>query len=133
MNSVAFIRPAWSPASIAVMVLGFVIWWPLGLAMLAYILWGEKFGPQIEQGLRQARSGFSGCRAKNGFAATGFARTGNAAFDEYRERELARLDEERRKLDEERKEFETFVLNLRKAKDMEEFVRFMAERRKTVD
>ena len=132
MNSVAFIRPGWSPLSIAAMVLGFVIWWPLGLAMLAYILWGEKFGPQIEQGVRQARSGFTGCRARHGFSG-GFAKTGNAAFDEYRERELARLDEERRRLDEERAEFEAFVQNLRKAKDMEEFERFKAERNKTVD
>lgn len=133
MNSIAFIRPTWSPASIALMVLGFVIWWPLGLAMLAYILWGEKFGPQVEQGLRQARSSFSGCCARKGFAANGFAKTGNAAFDDYRDKELARLDEERRRLDEERSEFEAFVHNLRKAKDMEEFEHFKAERRKTVD
>ena len=43
MNA-TFIKPQWSPLTIALMVLGFVIFWPLGLAMLAYILWGEMFG-----------------------------------------------------------------------------------------
>ena len=39
MNT-AIIKPQWGPLTIALMVLGFVVWWPLGLAMLAYILWG---------------------------------------------------------------------------------------------
>ena len=42
MNQSALIRPDWTPATIALMVLGFVIFWPLGLAMLAYILFGER-------------------------------------------------------------------------------------------
>lgn len=37
------IKPAWTPATIGLMVLGFVVFWPLGLAMLAYILWGDRF------------------------------------------------------------------------------------------
>lgn len=38
MNQSALIRPDWTPATIALMVLGFIVFWPLGLAMLAYIL-----------------------------------------------------------------------------------------------
>ena len=57
------------------------------------------------------------------------ARSGNSAFDDYRERELRRLDEERRKLDEERRQFEAFVHNLQRARDQEEFDRFMRDRR----
>ncbi|MEP5513846.1 MAG: DUF2852 domain-containing protein, partial [Bauldia litoralis] len=56
------------------------------------------------------------------------ARTGNAAFDEYRTQELKRLEEERRKLEEERREFESFMHNLRRARDQEEFDRFMHDR-----
>ena len=37
MNT-TFIKPQWGPLTIALMVLGFVVFWPLGLAMLAYIL-----------------------------------------------------------------------------------------------
>lgn len=33
------LRPAWTPLTILLMVLGFIMFWPLGLAMLAYILW----------------------------------------------------------------------------------------------
>ena len=56
-------------------------------------------------------------------------RTGNAAFDEWRTAELARLDEERRKLDEAQREFAEYSDAIRRAKDREEFERFMAERR----
>ena len=45
----AIIKPEWSPVTIALMVLGFIIFWPLGLAMLAYILWGEYFGGSSEK------------------------------------------------------------------------------------
>ena len=55
--------------------------------------------------------------------------TGNAAFDEWRTVELARLDEERRKLDDAQREFAEYVDAIRRAKDREEFERFMAERR----
>ena len=42
MNQSALIRPDWTPATIALMVLGFVVFWPLGLAMLAYIIFGDR-------------------------------------------------------------------------------------------
>ena len=38
----ALIRPAWTPVTIAMMIIGFMIFWPLGLAMLAYILFGDR-------------------------------------------------------------------------------------------
>lgn len=62
-----------------------------------------------------------------GFAAN-TSSTGNAAFDEWRDAELARLDEERRKLEESARDFSDYVDNLRKAKDREEFDRFMHQR-----
>jgi hypothetical protein len=42
--------------------------------------------------------------------------------------QLARLEEERRKLDDEQKAFRDHLARLRKAKDQDEFDRFMAER-----
>ena len=42
MTTTALIRPAWTPATIALMVIGFMVFWPLGLAMLAYIIWGDR-------------------------------------------------------------------------------------------
>jgi hypothetical protein len=123
MNHTLTLRPAWTPLTIILMVLGFMIAWPLGLLMLAYILWGDRI-PEFQRGAR-VHTRTNGCFGYSRHA----SQSGNAAFDEYRQRELKRLEEERRRLDEERREFEAFVHNLRRAKDQEEFDRFMAERR----
>ena len=121
------LRPAWTPLTIVLMVLGFIVFWPLGLAMLAYILWGERI-PEVRRhfaGMRRDWSAeYGGCGARG----TGYSRSGNAAFDEYRARELKRLEEERQKLEEERRAFEAFMQNLRRARDQEEFDRFMHDR-----
>lgn len=132
MNTSALIRPAWTPATIALMVLGFVVFWPLGLAMLAYIIWGDRLDG-FKRDVNRATDGiFAGCRRGSEKAARwgqgGFARTGNVAFDDWREKELERLNEERRKLDELRDEFDAYARELRRAKDQQEFDRFMAER-----
>ena len=55
--------------------------------------------------------------------------TGNRAFDEWKNAELVRLEEERRKLEDAHREFSDYLENVRKAKDREEFDRFMNERR----
>jgi hypothetical protein len=124
------LRPAWTPLTILLTVLGFIVFWPLGFLMIAYILWGDRI-PEIKRHFEGAAadakrewSGFGG-RTTGRY---GFANSGNAAFDEYRERELKRLDEERRKLEEERREFEAYASDLRRARDKEEFDRFMRER-----
>ena len=114
---------------IALMVLGFVLFWPLGMAMLAYILWGEMFGGSAEKAeafMHRQRNYWS----KRDYRRHSRHSSGNAAFDHYREEQLKRLDEERRRLDEERREFAEYMDNLAKARDREEFDRFMRERRK---
>ena len=55
--------------------------------------------------------------------------SGNAAFDDYRAEQLKRLEEERARLDAEIDAFHEYMANLNKAKDREEFDRFMNERR----
>ena len=127
MNTTALIRPAWTPATIALMVLGFVVFWPLGLAMLAYILWGDRLDGFKRDVNRKTDGFFASCRGRHAHH-RGYGRTGNIAFDEWREKELERLAEERQKLDETLKEFDSYARELRRAKDQEEFSRFMAER-----
>jgi len=126
MNANALIRPAWTPATIALMVIGFMVFWPLGLAMLAYIIWGDRL-----DGFKRDVNGatdrvFGSCRKATSWKAQ--SRTGNVAFDDWREKELERLAEERRKLDETLAEFDSYARELRRAKDQQEFDRFMAER-----
>jgi hypothetical protein len=127
------LRPAWTPLTIVLMVIGFMIFWPLGLIMLGYIIWGERV-PEIRRHFDGMRRGWShefrgwGCGSSKRSSHGGYARSGNSAFDDYRERELKRLDEERRKLEEERAEFEAYVHNLRRARDQDEFDRFRSQR-----
>lgn len=126
MTSCSAIKPGWSPMTIGLMVLGFIVFWPLGLAMLAYILWGDRFHAMARDARDQWQASPLGAAARGGPAH--WHRTGNVAFDEYRERELKRLEEERARLDEMRAEFDEFLRELRRARDQEEFDRFMANR-----
>jgi hypothetical protein len=130
MTKTALIRPAWTPATIALMVVGFVVFWPLGLAMLAYILWGDRLEDFKGDWSKAGKNMFGSCRKHGHRGHRGFPRTGNVAFDDWREKELERLNEERRKLDEMRDEFDAYARELRRAKDQQEFDRFMAERSK---
>lgn len=132
MNSFA-LRPGWSPINIALMVVAFIIYWPLGLAMLAYIIWGDRLPALVSDA--KEKLGMSGTPATttsgSRYDPIDLTPTGNVAFDEYRSREIARLEEERRRLDAMRDEFDAYLRDLRRARDREEFDRFMADRGRT--
>lgn len=124
----------WSLFEVVAMVLGFIVFWPIGLAILAFKMWQRRSGypgdlqTAAQEKWREARSAMSGApwSGRRGFYA---ASTGNSAFDDWKAAEIARLEEERRKLQEAHREFSAFVENIRRAKDREEFERFMSERR----
>lgn len=115
-------KPAW----IAVMVLGFILFWPLGLAILAYMIWSGRMGcgrhGDVTRWQQRMADKWDRGVERWGREMRGFHSSGNRAFDEYREETL-------RKLEEESREFRAFLDRLRKAKDKEEFDAFMAERR----
>jgi len=120
-------RPAW----IGLMVLGFILFWPVGLAILAYLIWSRRMGcgnrewrREMKRRWRQegrdqfhtmADRWFGGHRREES--------SGNRAFDEYRAETLRRLEEEQ-------KDFVDFLDRLRFAKDKAEFDEFLAERRR---
>jgi hypothetical protein len=107
-------KPAW----IALTILGFMIWWPVGLATLAFIIGSGRMS--CWKGVNR----WQGAADRRQPAATWWQPTrssGNRAFDEYREETLRRLEEEQR-------EFKDFLARLRMAKDKAEFDQFMAER-----
>lgn len=112
MPSVAMLDDLPKGAWIAMMVLGFVFFWPLGLAILFYLIWSGKM-----HGWRQDRR-MRGCGARF----HRYGSSGNSAFDDYRDQTLKRLEEEQRA-------FAEFVERLRRAKDQQEFDQFMAERK----
>ena len=97
-------------AWIAVMVLGLIFFWPIGLALLAYMIWSKRM--------------FNGsCAHRTRYARHAFKTSGNSAFDAYKAETLRRLEEEQ-------DSFEAFLKRLRDAKDKAEFDQFMEERSK---
>jgi hypothetical protein len=131
----------WKAVEILAMVLGFMVFWPVGLAVLGWKFWQRKsgypgdiicFGREKWEkwAIWTHGSGGWGFAANNWAASgSGMGSTGNRAFDEWRAAELARLEEERRKLVAAEREFAKFMENLRHARDREEFERFMDEYR----
>jgi hypothetical protein len=121
-------RPAW----IAIMVLGFIVFWPVGLATLAFLIWSGRMGcgrhgdmGRSGMGRWQQHMGErfeSKMRRWREFATDRVPPSGNRAFDEYREATLRRLEEEAH-------EFRAFLDQLRMAKDRAEFDQFMNGRR----
>src|SRR5207302_7641940 len=78
-------KPAW----IALTILGFVYWWPIGLAVLAFLIWSERMSSWKV-------SRWSGSMDEMRAAGTWWrpSRSGNQAFDDYRAETLRRLEEE---------------------------------------
>jgi hypothetical protein len=136
-------RGHWRPLEIVAIILGFIVFWPIGLAILLFKVWQRKYGyegdlfafAQERAADLQARwneaTGHGGARrSAGGWRGPGFMRSsGNVAFDDWRESELARLEEERRKLAEAEREFAEHIDELRRARDRAEFESFMRARR----
>jgi len=105
-------------AWIAAMVLGFIFFWPVGLALLAYMIWSKRmFNKSCSNRSRHNRR-----FARHAMTTS----TGNSAFDAYKTETLRRLEEEQTN-------FESFLERLREAKDKAEFDQFMEDRANTTD
>ena len=102
-------------AWIAAMVLGFVLFWPIGLALLAYMIWSKRmFIGKCAH--RRAHHADHNTNRRHGFRSSG-----NSAFDSYKAETLRRLEDEQ-------DAFESFLERLRAAKDKQEFDAFMENR-----
>jgi len=143
-NGVPFWHPAGMsrPVCIALMILGFAFWWPIGLAILAFGLASGRIGcggrrrawMAQQQQNAQGQGGWTPSPAPwdqwrgwcgsggNGGGGKPPSSSGNRAFDEYRTETLRRLEDEQ-------KDFGAFLERLRFARDKNEFDQFMAERR----
>lgn len=122
----------WHPINIAAMVVAFVTFFPLGLAILFWNIWSARHG--YGPGNNPAFAGMGQFSMWGGSAPWSqtyrdLARnSGNSVFEDYKKATLERLEEERRKLVAEQEAFSEFLNDLRKAKDREEFERFMRDR-----
>ena len=124
MDLVARVDELGKPAWIGLMVLAFILFWPAGLAMLAYLIWSGRMGCRNNDRLRRwDRDDRRAYRSAERWWSGRPQSSGNRAFDEYREETLRRLEEEQR-------EFQGFLERLREARDKAEFDQFLAERRR---
>ena len=104
-----FGKPAW----IALIVLGFMAFWPMGLAILAFTIWSGRMGCGYHGGsdrwqhkMERMQRKMDWMRAKMGGGSAGWfalahgwsgaPSSGNRAFDDYRSETLKRLEEEQR-------------------------------------
>jgi hypothetical protein len=109
-----------TPMWIVLGLVAFLVWWPLGLLVLAWAMWrgcmlccGFGFGHWNDRVDRSPAP-------REGTASP--PTSGNRAFDAYRAETLKRLEEEQRS-------FREYLERLRQAKDRAEFEQFMQERR----
>lgn len=138
MNLTGYLDDIGRPAWIGLTVVSFILFWPLGLVVLGYLIgsgrmacwahgnaehWqrrGERWQRRMErmqQRMEQMQAAAERWRGGGRYRGP----SGNRAFDEYRAETLRRLEEEQR-------EFMEFLDRLRHAKDKAEFDQFMAER-----
>ena len=118
-------RKAW----ITAMVLGFIFFWPVGLALVAYMTITNRWSKEMfGSSCRKSRHGQEGQHSRHWGDRWGNSRvhtpSGNVAFDAYKAETLRRLEEEQAA-------FEGFLNRLREAKDKTEFDAFMDERART--
>ena len=135
-------------AWIAAMIAGFVVFWPVGLALLAYMIWSGRMGcrqyywdesmkdefhqrreemreewrARREEWKSMKRAWRDEMRGRWHSHQRAAESSGNAAFDDYKAETLKRLEEEQA-------EFSDFLTNLRKARDKAEFDQFMNSRK----
>jgi len=131
----------WKPVDIAVIVVAFVVWWPLGVAAVIWKLWNDRqpdpadLGRLLQTGAERLQAGFDSLMATfSGTSApvstgTGMPPvTGNAAFDAHVREEWARIEADRRALLEEVDAFRSH-LAAERADDRDVYERFRANRR----
>ena len=116
-------KPAW----IALIVLGFMVWWPVGLSVLAFTVGSGRMGcghqGHWQNKIDRMQRKMDWMRTRMSGGPWNYSpSSGNRAFDDYRADTLRRLEDEQR-------EFREFLERLRLAKDKTEFDQFMAERR----
>ena len=108
----------WSVSNIAAMVIGFVLFWPLGLFMLYWIFKGRD--------VREMRGHFAQkwhrFKGNEGSDARG---TDNQVFNEYQQTQYDRIREIKDEIKERARRFAEFRSDAKRRADEEEFRRFM--------
>ena len=109
------------PGYLVAMVVAFVAWWPLGVMVLAYIIWSGSMTRINGQWWERVKAFVSG---------QSFSGSGNAAFDAHREAMLRGLEEQRKRMEQDARDFALYMDKVRMARDEQSFNDFINQRRK---
>lgn len=121
-------RGKWSGINIAGMVLGFVLFWPIGLIVLGWILSGRDVRDLftlVRDKLAHMLPFRGGRNGLNAFDMNFNAHSDNVVFDEYQQTQHDRIQEIKDEISERAKRFGDFRASAKRRADKEEFDRFM--------
>ena len=109
----------WSTANIVAMVLSFVIFWPLGLFVLFWILSGREAMqlPGVIKNKWREFTGKSGSFGEN---------NANTVFNEFQQTQYDRINEIKHEIKARSERFKEFRDDAQRRADQEEFNQFMA-------
>lgn len=107
------------------MVIGFVLFWPIGLFILYWIITGRTVR-ELPRGIRRQWSRVSG----KWHGSESFSQHGgkdNVVFDEFQQTQYDRIREIKDEIKERSRRFGEFRANAKRRADEEEFNRFMSD------
>ena len=121
----------WSCFNIAAMVLGFIVFWPLGLFILFWNISGRSV-KELPGSVRQTWSNLT-----NGWGGdTSFHRadsSDNDVFNEYQQTQYDRIHEIKEEIKTRSTRFKNFRKDAKRRADQEEFNRFMSDTPEATD
>ncbi len=118
-------RGKWSGMNIAGMVLGFVLFWPIGLIVLGWILSGRDVRDLFALVKDKVSHVMPFKGARGGFDFDLGADSDNVVFNEYQQTQHDRIQEIKDEISERGKRFGDFRAAAKRRADKEEFERFM--------
>ncbi len=126
----------WTPFGIGMMVLGYIVFWPLGLVLTLWMVSGRhvadlprSIGQTVSGWFprRDGDGGWSGHAGKaDGFS--GFSRSsgsGNSVFDDYQQTQYDRISEIKQEIKDTWRRFREFRSDEQRRQERDEFDRFM--------
>jgi len=108
----------WSGFNIAVMVVSFVLFWPIGLLVLFWIVTGRNLR-DLPAAVGDKWSSLMSKFERNGRS------SGNVVFNEYQQTQYDRIREIKAEIKDRSKRFNDFRADAKRRADEEEFNRFM--------
>ena len=114
-------KAKWSGVNIAAMVIGFVLWWPIGLFLLFWILTGHDVS-SLPEDIAEKWHRFNGSPSSN------TAVTDNEVFNDYQQTQYDRIREIKEEIKSRARRFTDFRSTAKRRADEEEFRQFMDDK-----